>query len=1004
MSQKPKSRFMRLLTIYLRRFRLAVLFVSFVLLGIFFYLNQIGLPDFAKRPLLASLRERGVDLEFERMRLRWQHGIVADNVRFGSMSEPAAPRLFAREVQIKIQRGALLHGKVEVDGLRVLDGRMEWQSDKTNAPLRALNVSDIQTRLRLLPGDRWMLDDFRARFAGAQFHVSASITNASAFRDLELFKGGGTAGPSRWPERLRALDETLAAVKFATPPDFNLDVEGDARRLESFAVKFTVITPGAETPWGRGTNILFTARLFPAYSNELTHAAIQIEAQSAETPWASATNVNLHLNLISLAPEPELASAELSLHADEVRTQWAGALGVILNASWIHSITNPIPLSARVTLGANVVSTRWAGGDGVHVEATLSRTSNAPAPLPTLGFWTNLLAYQSGCQLSAMKLRTEKLSADSVSAGIGWNAPSLTVSNLHADLSHGSLHAQAQLDVITRELLFGLESDFDTKQIVPLLNAPAREWLGQVDLQQPPHLRGSGTVTLPEWTNAAPDWTETFSHTLRLAGEFAITNCAYRGIHADWARSHLSYTNFQWQLPDLEVAAPQGRLRLSHWTDNATQNYYWRIQSTLHPDALNPLLTEKQKRSFDYVKLASAPVVDGELWGNWRDNSRFGFRGNIAVSNVTVRSETIDAVVSDIQYTNGLLHFYRPQAWYGTQSANAKGLMIDFEAARLYFTNGYSTLPPFVITRAIGPITHRSVEPYVFVNPPVGRADGYISLRGSRDVDIHFDLDGGPFEWWKFHVPKIRGHVHWMGDSLVLTNVETLFYEGWADGSAYFNFAPPVGTDFAFTLNTTNANLHLLLADLYSPTNTLEGQLSGTLAVTNANSNTDGSWNGFGRAQLQDGLIWSIPVFGILSKPLDAIVPGLGNSRITEAKTWFTITNSVIHSGDLEMRTPTSRLQYSGTVDFSGKVNARVEAELFRDTWLIGRLVSFALWPVTKMFEFKVTGRLNEPKMEPLYIPKLIMMPLHPIKTLEELFPPPTQNTNSPAPPITPPN
>jgi hypothetical protein len=330
--------------------------------------------------------------------------------------------------------------------------------------------------------------------------------------------------------------------------------------------------------------------------------------------------------------------------------------------------------------------------------------------------------------------------------------------------------------------------------------------------------------------------------------------------------------------------------------------------------------------------------------------------------------------------------------------------MIDFEAGRLYFTNGYSTLPPFVITRAIGPITHRSVEPYVFVNPPVGRADGYISLRGSRDVDIHFDLDGGPFEWWKFHVPKIRGHVHWMGDSLVLTNVETLFYEGWADGSAYFNFAPPVGTDFAFTLNTTNANMHLLLADLYSPTNTLEGQLSGTLTVTNANSNTEGSWNGFGRAQLQDGLIWSIPVFGILSKPLDAIVPGLGNSRITEAKTWFTITNSVIHSGDLEMRTPTSRLQYSGTVDFSGKVNARVEAELFRDTWLIGRLVSFALWPVTKMFEFKVTGRLNEPKMEPLYIPKLIMMPLHPIKTLEELFPPPTQNTNSPAPPITPPN
>jgi hypothetical protein len=234
-----------------------------------------------------------------------------------------------------------------------------------------------------------------------------------------------------------------------------------------------------------------------------------------------------------------------------------------------------------------------------------------------------------------------------------------------------------------------------------------------------------------------------------------------------------------------------------------------------------------------------------------------------------------------------------------------------------------------------------------------------------------------------------------MGDSLVLTNMQMLFYEGWADGSAYFNFAAPTGTDFAFTMNTTNANLHLLLADLHSATNTLEGQLNGTLVITNANSSMEGSWNGFGRVQLRDGLIWSIPVFGILSKPLDNIVPGLGNSRVTEARAWYIITNSVIFSRDLEMRTPASRLQYSGTVDFTGQVNARVEAELFRDTWFVGRVVSIALWPITKMFEFKVTGPLNEPRMEPLYIPKFLMMPLHPIRSLEELFPPPVTGTNS---------
>jgi hypothetical protein len=99
------------------------------------------------------------------------------------------------------------------------------------------------------------------------------------------------------------------------------------------------------------------------------------------------------------------------------------------------------------------------------------------------------------------------------------------------------------------------------------------------------------------------------------------------------------------------------------------------------------------------------------------------------------------------------------------------------------------------------------------------------------------------------------------------------------------------------------------------------------------------------------------------------------------------ITNGVIFSDDLEMRAPTMRLQYTGSVDLQGRVDATVQAELFRDTWLVGRIVSLALWPVSKMFEFEVTGTLSQPKAEPLHIPKLLLAPLRPFRTLRELFP-----------------
>jgi len=42
---------------------------------------------------------------------------------------------------------------------------------------------------------------------------------------------------------------------------------------------------------------------------------------------------------------------------------------------------------------------------------------------------------------------------------------------------------------------------------------------------------------------------------------------------------------------------------------------------------------------------------------------------------------------------------------------------------------------------------------------------------------------------------------------------------------------------------------------------------------------------------------------------------------------------------------------------------------------------------VTKMFEYKVTGTLSEPKTEPIYlIPKIVLMPFHPIQTIKGLF------------------
>jgi hypothetical protein len=121
---------------------------------------------------------------------------------------------------------------------------------------------------------------------------------------------------------------------------------------------------------------------------------------------------------------------------------------------------------------------------------------------------------------------------------------------------------------------------------------------------------------------------------------------------------------------------------------------------------------------------------------------------------------------------------------------------------------------------------------------------------------------------------------------------------------------------------------------------------------------------------------------------LNTVSPGLGNSRAKEATVKFSITNGVIATDSLEIHSMMTRLQYAGTVDLKGNLNATVTAQPLRDVWVIGPLVSPFIWPITKVFEYKVTGTLKNPKSEPVLFPtKLLMMPFHPIRSFESLLP-----------------
>jgi len=658
----------------------------------------------------------------------------------------------------------------------------------------------------------------------------------------------------------------------------------------------------------------------------------------------------------------------------------------------------------RLNLNATSAQTPWGGAHDIRLTASLTAPVDTPTNFDSsLAWWTNALPYRLTWTAQVAQLKSETLNADFVQCDGLWQAPELAVTRLSAGLGGGQLEATARLNVAKRELTFTNASDFDLHAIDALLTEKTRARLAEFSWTQPPSLQANGSLILPAWTNQQPDWRAEVQPTIKLNGELTLEKATALGTKIDWAHTHFAYSNLLWQLPDLALVKAKTRLALSGGEDDRTQGYRWHIRGVFDPEALRPFLTASNAvRGLDHFTFTEPLALELDAQGRLYNYDSISASGHVALTNFTLRGQSVDNVTSELRYTNRVLEFSHPRLWHGTQTMTADKVTLDFKARLIRFTNGFSTADPKVVTHAIGPKTGRLMDPYHFLQPPTAQVNGCVPLRdmnGPRDTegaDLRFDIvDGAPLQWLKLKTPNITGTIRWLGSQLILTNVQAAFYGGEGNGHAYFDFrAPHAGADYDFNVMVTNADLHALAMDLSSPTNRLEGILAGRLVVTHADSRDWRTWSGYGQASLHDGLLWDIPIFGILSPVLNTVSPGLGNSRATDAEARFIITNGVMVTDSLEIRSLMTRLEYTGTVDLQENVNARVTARVLRDTWVVGPLVSTALWPVSKLFEYRVTGTLKNPKSEPVYVPKLLLLPLHPIRTLEEILP--AGNTNAP--------
>jgi hypothetical protein len=97
------------------------------------------------------------------------------------------------------------------------------------------------------------------------------------------------------------------------------------------------------------------------------------------------------------------------------------------------------------------------------------------------------------------------------------------------------------------------------------------------------------------------------------------------------------------------------------------------------------------------------------------------------------------------------------------------------------------------------------------------------------------------------------------------------------------------------------------------------------------------------------------------------------------------------------MKSPSMSLGYAGSVTYENKVDMLVQGSMFRRVPLLGPVASIALSPLEKLFEYRLTGTLDEPVTGPAHVPTLLLFPFRPFGTLKDLLPEERRAVSDPA-------
>ncbi len=548
----------------------------------------------------------------------------------------------------------------------------------------------------------------------------------------------------------------------------------------------------------------------------------------------------------------------------------------------------------------------------------------------------------------------------------------LVLDSLEVADGGGALRGRVEYDLAERSGHFEARSNLDLPPLLRELDADGL--LREVGFQSRPDLAAHGKF---EWPEDAPP-------TFHIMGHLAANNVSFRHHAASRLESDVSFDGKNLFLDKLVATRPDGYLkaRLLMQGDHIRYSASTNLKSSVWRDFFESVPLGKILLDFSE---RDNTTVEGNVEGhaNRIDPHDWGCSGTVRVTHMAYkgipfnRAQVTMKLDHDfLDFTDGSVEFdysnYALRKLHGgptTGKATVARVRYNHEPDTLTIEDIKGNFWPAPVLRMFLPEAADHIEEYGFHSTPALTGSGTIGLKRApqkTDFKIHAATPGKTsYEFAgtdlllsglesDVRVKQGRTEVRNLGfdlfDGPVHLNLDTIYGDG--------NGSQRVEGEIDWSQMSLPELSRACGFDKEA-----KGLVLGRMDFRHEGGKAASGLSGEGHIGLQEGELFSVPIFGPLSPILSAVLNRkTGFQQAKEAFCTFKVKEGVLTTRDFYTDTPSLVFTGDGSADLNRKtldMTIRMNAR-----GLLG-LVTLPLKPVVDgLFQFRGTGPLKEPKWD----------------------------------------